>query len=301
MVFYVFGEADQGQVRTTDRVPSADELERSVLAGFRLEFRNGSHELKEVGVLASGPAVDFRYGDNDGNDPIKYTARYEPFPEGDVVAREEFSGEWHTGDGRHFAPGDELERAGAVSFLQGFHLALTDGHDHHISRVAVLLDGTLPGTGRSHVSFDVDPGRSVSFRYTVQVIWLREEAVWRQFQIGGTPSKQDQTWEDRPAASRGKQGLLRGFDCRYVRDPRLDGDSPTWAEDAHHVDWLWVDLDGPYRNNPQTNISMNTGRDEHGRTRNEHLGVNRAWFMTLPGDGCLGGVLGRVGFGRAGP
>lgn len=300
MLFYVFGEAEQGQVRTGEHVPSEAELERSALAGFRLEFLNGSHKLKQAGVLAAGSAVDFRYGDNDGNDPIKYTARYVSFPEADVVAREEFSGEYHTGQRVGFELGS-LGRDGAVSFLQGFHVALDDGQDHHISRISVLLDGTGRSDGNTEVAFDVEGGHTVGFRYTVQVIWLREETVWHQFAMGGTPTKQDVTHRDRPRASLGKQGLLRGFDCRYVKDVRLDGDRSVWRRDAHHVDWFWVDLDGPFRNNRQTNVSMNEGRDEHGRTRNENLGVNRAWFMTPPGDGCLGDIVGRIGFGRTGP
>lgn len=182
-----------------------------LLSGFRLEFSNGDHEVKQLGMLHTDRTVTAALADNDGNDPFAFRARYRAVPartlETESLCRE----------GRctlNISP----PRANETFVLRGFMFHRLR-NDANIESISVEPN---PGRGTLAVSFvDRDRrARNPDVRVTVEYAYVSNT------RIRGTRTQ-------RSTRRRGEQKLELD---RSLRGPAvLQGFSFRFTNGDHHL------------------------------------------------------------------
>lgn len=118
------------------------------LRGFKLQFQNGDHKLRRLGVLAEDRFVNFALADSNGDDPFLAHAELINLSAGQMA---EVAG---IGGGKFEIP-LPAGPAGHVPVLAGFEFRRNDGSDANVRNIGVWLDA---GRGVARVSLIDDQG-----------------------------------------------------------------------------------------------------------------------------------------------
>lgn len=105
------------------------------LRAFKLQFQNGDHKLRRVGVFAEDRFVTFALADGNGDDPFLAHAEFVNLADG---AMAEVAG---IGGGKFEIP-LPAGPSGHVPVLAGFEFRRTDGTDANLRNIGVWLDTT---------------------------------------------------------------------------------------------------------------------------------------------------------------
>ena len=103
------------------------------LRGFKLQFQNGDHKLRRIGVVAEDRFVNFALADSNGDDPFLAHAEFLNLSAGKMA---EVAG---IGGGKFEIP-LPAGPAGHVPVLAGFEFRRADGGDANLRNIGVWLD-----------------------------------------------------------------------------------------------------------------------------------------------------------------
>mgnify|MGYP001606669905 CR=1 FL=1 len=118
------------------------------LRGFKLQFENGDHKLRRIGVVGEGRFVTFALADGNGDDPFLARAEFVNLSAGQMA---EVAG---IGGGKFEIP-LPAGPAGHVPVLAGFEFRRADGSDANLRNIGLWLDSER---GVARVSLVDDQG-----------------------------------------------------------------------------------------------------------------------------------------------
>lgn len=237
----------------------------TVLESFKLDFSNGDHKIRRIGVLADARFARFSFADQDSNDPFEAAALWWDVPS--AVAGEV------SGVGRQRI---EIELPGRLAghrlLLRGFEVRRADGTDANVRTFGISLDS---GTGTASIilsddmgpdwrgfegtmglaallsAIPLDPvgavlmtkaeaigringgweaGRSLPGRpyaFTIQYAWVPDELVLKTEAQSGTEAWEERFVDERPTGRTAIQSFLFSF-----------------QNSDHHLDQVGIDLRG---------------------------------------------------------
>lgn len=256
----VSGHHTSGDRLDSNGITSAAALRDSALAGFRLRFGNGGHQLKRIGVLAEDDAVRFSLEDADGHDPIEYVATFVTFDPADIVRRVILEGSCPGNRADvPLGPGDPA----SIALLQGFRLSFADGTDHELSTIGIDPEVDTERGRMTQIQLYSHDQPDAGLDHVVQLIWVRRTAFHALGYRSAGPSTNDLTDAEILDQTDGRGSVIRGFGLHYVRNVRGGTAGHLSEPDSHYVARVAVEL-GPFDPGASTtSVGMDDGdRDD---------------------------------------
>lgn len=186
----------------------------AALSELELEFLNGDHKLRRIGVVQSGTRVTGRMSDKNGGDPVRMRATYMKLPLAQVKVAEAVCTQVCT------IPIANRPKSGDQLALVGFDLELHNT-DRNVQVIAVE-----PTSDEKSYRVEFRDKSGTKFRARVQYAWFRPDKSGKKKVSATRPKgKKDAAMTTGPLSS--APHVLQGFRAEY-----LDGD--------HHIKQLSI-------------------------------------------------------------
>lgn len=215
---------------------------RTALKSFSLEFKNGDHKIRKLGLLPSIDRVDVAMADVDGADPYKFNAQFMKIPWSGSSTRvsKSCNGACSLEIKHPISSNDKMHQQ--IFVLRGFHFE-RDSKDFNVRRISIRAN-----VASKKIDVVYQDNTASKFTVTVDYTLLHKDLLKPAASASGQRKAGEATLKVKTPGAPAGLAILSGFDIQFDNgDHHLKQFAIKRVTGAYNVVFNDQNTDDPYR------------------------------------------------------